>query len=206
MFHRLEKEEGHAILDRLKSDERAAVFSKEFTQISYKSLNFYDNFKIYRFVNYATLPSFIMEYLGDGNVFVALDGTANPIYAVNAEAPINLNDDNIIDYLDFFFEHVHGSEGDIYLIKNAKDIPSLDSLDKAQRKTVMDAYIDLERLPPSDDLEFRVRATVYYAGCLLASVINVTKEGRISFSQRQMLLKGIAVPKNEVNYQWMGEK
>ena len=205
-FYRLEKEESHAILDKLKSDERAVVFSKEFTQVSYKNFSFYNNFKLYRFVNYATLPSFVMEYLGDGDVFVALDGTANPIYAVNAEAPVNLTDDNVIEYLDFFFEHIHGSEGDIYLIKTAKDIPSLASLDEAQRQTVIDAYVELEKLPHQENSEFKVRATVYYAGSLLSAVINVNSNGRISFSSRQMLLKGIVLPKNEVNYYWMGER
>ncbi len=206
VWKRLEKKDAHTVLDKLSSDEHAVVFSKDFTEVAYEELSFYSNFKLYRLINYATMPSFSMEYIGDDNVFIPLDGTANPIYAINAEAPIKLTNDNVVEYLDFFFSNVKGSDGDIYLIEDPKKMPALDSLDINQQKNITDNHIPLTILNDEASNDFIVSGTVYYGGCLISATIQVTSDGLINFKDREMLLRGIPFPNNEVNYYWMGER
>lgn len=203
-WKRLEKENVLAVLDKLGSDENAIAFSKDFTEVVWDELGFYSSFQIYRLVNYATMPSFTMEYLSDGNVFIPLDGTANPIYAINAEAPIKLTEDNIISYLDFFFNHVRGGDGEIFLIHDAQTMPFLDTLDAKQQQSIIDCHKPLEVGVNTVNGEFTIRGTLYYGGCLIAATIHVSYDGRLSFKSRELLLRGIHFPHSTMNYYWMG--
>tara|TARA_R110002124_G_scaffold241494_7_gene406749 strand:- start:3583 stop:4203 length:621 start_codon:yes stop_codon:yes gene_type:complete len=205
VWKQLEKENVSVVLDRLGTDPNAIVFSKEFTEIVWDDLPFYSRFDLYRLVNYATMPSFSMEYLSDGNVFIPLDGTANPIYAINEESPIKLTEKNVVDYLEFFFSHVRGSDGDIYLIKDPEKMPGIESLDPAQQKNVKNSHKPLTIEAGSFPGQFIIRGTLFYSGCLISATVRVSSEGRLSFIERDLLLRDIAFPHNAVNYYWMGE-
>ena len=203
-WKRLEKDDVLTVLDKLGSDENAIVFSKDYTEVVWDELSFYSHFQIYRLVNYATMPSFTMEYLSNGNVFIPLDGTANPIYAINAEAPIKLTENNIVDYLTFFFNHVRGGDGEIYLVPDAHTMPFLDTLDEQLQQNIIDHHKPIEIGSNTVTGEFVVRGTLYYGGCLISATISVAADGRLAFKERDVLLRGIHFPHSTVNYYWMG--
>ncbi len=205
VWKQLTKENASAVLDKIGNDPHAIVFSKEFTEIAWDELSFYPRFDLYRLVNFATMPSFSMEYISDGKAFLPLDGTANPIYAINDEAPISLTKNNVVEYLDFFFSRVRGSDGDILLIKSPDDMPFLDSLDPAQQKSVRDSFKPLHIEDGNVPGQFIVHGTLFYSGCLISAILRVSSDGRLSFIERDMLLRNISFPQNTVSYYWMGE-
>ena len=43
---RLDREQAHEVLDRLSGNADAAVFSKEATEVSWRNLPFYNNYKL----------------------------------------------------------------------------------------------------------------------------------------------------------------
>ena len=85
-------------------------------------------------------------------------------------------------------------------------MPALSSLDEQQQQSIKENHIPLTVEPAEMPGCFTVRGTVYYGGCLISAAINITNEGRLSFEDRQLLLRGIHFPRNAVNYYWMGEQ
>lgn len=200
---RLKREEAHQVLDHLGGNRDAIVFSREATEVACRDLPFYPTYKIYRLINYATMPTFSMTYLSNGQEFITIDGTANPIYAVNAKSPIRLNVDVVIPYLDFFFSNVQGSEGDIFLIKDPGAMPFMSSLSENQKQTIVTSFRPLSVVPDVDKGIFRVSGTLYYGGGLIAATIAAQTDGRLSFENQQLLLTGIHFPYSPYSQSWL---
>lgn len=203
VWTRLKREEAHQVLGKLSGHPDAVVFSKEATEVSVRKLPFYTNYKLYRLINYATMPTFSMMYLSNGEEFISIDGTATPIYLVNEKDPVRINEMNVIPYLDFFFSNVQGSEGDIFIIKDPRKMPFMDSLSQNQQQTVITSFRPLKVSNDSAVNVFRVSGTLYYGGGLLATTINVTPEGKLSFQEQSLLLSGIYFPYSPYSQHWI---
>jgi hypothetical protein len=203
IWTRLGKEEAHQVLDKLGGNRDAIVFSKEATEVSWRSLPFYTRYKHYRLVNYATMPTFSLTYLGGGADFITLDGTANPIYTANETDPIRLNEMNIVAYLDFFFANVQGSEGEVFLIKDPRKMPFLQSLSDAQQQSIISSFRPLETAIDAENGGFRVFGTLYYGGGLISSAILVSNDGKLSFQDQSLLLTGIHFPQSPYSQSWL---
>ncbi len=200
---RLNKEQSHEVLDKLSGHKDAVVFSKESTEVSWRSLPFYNNYRLYRLINYATMPTFSMQYISNGTEFLSVDGTANPIYTINEKDVIRLNEMNVIPYLDFFFSNVQGSEGDIFLIKDLKKMPFLESMTDEQKQSVIASFKPLKVSYDSTLHVHRVSGTIYYGGGLIAATIVVDTDGKLAFQEQSLLLTGIHFPYSPYSQHWL---
>jgi len=200
---RLNREQSHQVLDKLSGHKDAVVFSKEATEVSWRSLPFYNNYRLYRLINYATMPTFSMMYLSNGDEYLSIDGTANPIYTINEKDGIRLNEMNVIPYLDFFFTNVQGSEGDIFLIKDPRKMPMLDSLSEGQQQSVISSFKPLKVSYDATQHVHRVSGTIYYGGGLISATILVTAEGKLAFQEQNLLLTGIHFPYSPYSQHWL---
>jgi hypothetical protein len=203
LWTRLNRDDAHQVLNRLSGTRDAVVFSKEATEVSWRSLPFYNKYRLYRLINYATMPTFSLTYLSDGEEFITLDGTANPIYTANEKDPIRLNEMNVVAYLDFFFSNVQGSEGDVFLIKDPKKLPFLSALTKEQRESVYSGFKPLQVSQNAAANHFRVSGTLYYGGGLISSSITVLPDGKLSFHDQSLLLNGIYFPYSPYSQAWL---
>lgn len=191
---RLNRDQAHAVLNKLASHKDAVVFSKEATEVSWRTLPFYSQYKLYRLINYATMPTFMMMYLSNDNEFISIDGTANPIYTVNEKNPIRLNELNVVPYLDFFFANVQGSEGDAFLIKDPRKMPFFGNFSPAQQQSIV---VNFKPLNVSHDAAanvLTVTGTLYYGAGLILSSIIVKPDGKISFQGQSLIMTGLHLP------------
>jgi hypothetical protein len=200
---RMNREDAHQVLDKLSSHRDAVLFSKETTEVSFRTLPFYSHYRLYRLINYATMPTFRLTYLSDGEDFISLDGTANPLYTANEKDPIRLNEMTVIPYLDFFFMNVQGSEGEVFLIKDPRKMLILESLSAAQRKSVIDTFKPLRVSSNIVQHTYNVTGTIYYGGGLIAATIQITHEGKLSFLDQNLLLSGIHFPAEPYSQAWL---
>ncbi|MDD9899624.1 MAG: hypothetical protein OXT65_01430 [Alphaproteobacteria bacterium] len=200
-WKRLNRAESVAILEKLGDQRDALVFSMTTTDVTIRDLTFYSRYKLYRLVNYATLPVFSMMYLSDGKEFIQLDGTAGPIYTANEKDPIRMDETTIIPYLEFFFAQVEGSEGDVFLIKNPRKAPFMESLSEEQQNRVVDMFKPIEVSRRDDDTI--LTGTIYYGGGLIAATIVVAPDGKMAFEAQSLLLNGIHFPPSPYGHMWL---
>lgn len=191
---RLTRDQAHRVLHQLGDQPDAVVFSKEATEVAWRTLPFYSHYRLYRLINYATLPTFTMMYLSNGEEFIPLDGTANPLYTVNEKDPVQISEKNVVDYLNFFFNNVQGSEGDIFLIKDPRKMPFIDALNAQQRQDVINSFKTMQVTKQENPSACRVNCTLYYGGGLIASTILVTPDGKLSFHAQSLLMSGLHFP------------
>ena len=200
---KLNHEQAQRVLRLLSDHEDAIVFSKELTGVSWSALPFYTDYRLYRLVNYATMPTFTMTYLSNGSEYISLDGTANPIYAVNGKDPFQLDNLNVIPYLDFFFSYVQGSEGDISLIKDPHELSFMDDMNTIQQQNVISSFKPLKVLSCTTEDGYKIGGTLYYGGALITATILIKQNGKISFQDQNLLLSGISFPEKSYHQAWV---
>lgn len=199
---KLNREQAHAVLQHLGTRPDAVVFSPDVTEVSSCTLPFYTNHWLYRLINYATMPTFSMVYISDGTEFIALNGLAHPIYAINEKSPIHLTEENVISYLEFFFSYVHGSEGDVFLIHDPLKMPFMNTLSASQKQAVLGSFKPFSVLTDAAR-NFKIRGTLYYGGGLIAATILMTPDGKMSFQEQSLLLSGINFPDSPYRQAWI---
>lgn len=200
---RLTRDQAHVVLQQLGENRDSVVFSKEATDVSWRNLPFYTNYRLYRLINYATMPTFSMTYISNGEEYIGLDGTANPIYVANDRDPIQLTEANVTPYLDFFFSNVQGTEGDVFIIKDPRKMPFLDSLSLHQQQSVINSFRGIKVSFDPDTKSFKVTGTLYYGGALIAATIVISPSGRLSFEDQNLLLTGIHFPPTPYGHAWL---
>ena len=199
---KMNHEQAGRVLGQLHGREDAVVFSRDVTEVAWKGLAFYNNYRLCRLINYATMPVFTMVYLTDGTDYIQLDGTANPIYIADEKDPLMLNEENVISYLEFFFSNVQGSEGEVFLIRDPHKMPFMNTLSAVQRQSIIDHFRPpLVSFDPAANA-YKVSGILHYGGSLLAAVIVVATDGKISFQEQSLLLSGIHFPDSPYTQAW----
>jgi hypothetical protein len=186
-WERLNRDASKEILGKITHASDEKLFSERNSEASCAALPFYKNFLLYRVTNYATLPSFSLDFLGDGNTFYLLDGSPDPIFMVNNRGALKLNEANLLDYVDFFLRYVSTEDGDIYLIKDPDDLPFLDALSMEQQIALKQKFTPLTLDYNEVDDAYELHADIYYGGTLLKATMNIATNGIIEFSNQKML-------------------
>jgi len=186
-WERLNRDKSADIIGKITHASDDTLFSGSSSEAVCTALPFYKSFLLYRVTNYATLPSFSLDFLGDGNTFYLLDGSPDPIFMVNSRGNLRLKYENIPDYVEFFLKYVTTEDGDIYIIKDPDNLPFLDSMSIEQQISLKQRFS-----PPTLDYNdqddcFELRGDIYYGGTLLKAKITVSMDGAISFSDHAML-------------------
>ena len=200
---KLNREQAQRVLRLLSNHKDAVVFSQELTGVSWRGLPFYTDYRLYRLVNYATMPTFTMTYLSNGSEYISLDGTANPIYMVNEKDPLQLDSLNVISYLEFFFNYVQGSEGDVSLIKDPNELIFMDDMDPDQQQSIVNNFKPLKFLSYTTEKAYEISGTLYYGCALITSTILIMPNGKISFQDQSLLLSGIPFHESPYRQAWI---
>ena len=78
-WHKLDRDRTAAMIGDVRKAGDHVLFTIATSEAKCAKLPFYKNFLLYRLTNYASLPSFSFEYIGDGKTYHYLDGSAAPI-------------------------------------------------------------------------------------------------------------------------------
>lgn len=191
-WQRLDRDTTIKIIDSVKSAGEAGLFSLATSEVKRARLSFYEKVDLYKLTNFASLPSFTFEYLGDGTHFQYLDGTEQPIYTTNDKGVLELNERTVVDYLEFFFAHVAFEEEEMALIQNPHDNPLLDSLDIDSADSVISNHKPAVVTYDAGYDKHTVEADLYADGLLIRATIEVSAAGRVSIIDRKMIVNAVA--------------
>ncbi len=187
-WQRLDRDTSIKVLNSVKSDAHMGMFAIDRSEVKAAQLPFFEGVSLYKVTNYASVPTFSFEYLGDGNFFHYMDGSGDSISTVNDKGALNLNQFNIIEYLKFYFEHVSDDEySEIGVITNIHDMPLLDSLGPAVMQSVMEKHKLPEIGYDEENDKYTVEADLYVDAQLVRASITINTKGRVKITHQEMI-------------------
>lgn len=187
-WQRLDRDNSLKVIDSVKSAADMGLFNIGTSEVQRAFVPFYKDMFLFKVTNFASLPSFSFEYLGDGTFFQYLDGTEAPIYAANDKGQLNIDQHNVLDYIAFFYSHVTLEDGDeITIIKDPQDMPLLDSLDPMAYASVMRNHKPATVLINNDN-GYTVETEIYTEGQLVRATLEVTQKGRVNMIDQKMIV------------------
>lgn len=195
---KLDHNKSNQVLSAIGDKCNHEFFADDMTEVSFRTLPFYTNYRVYKLSNYATMPVFSTHFLGNGEEFVKLNGLANPIYEINDKDPIHLTTKTLIQYLKFFFRYVQGSEGEVFIISSPKEIPHFKSLPKNKQDEVIEKFVPIKTLSSTDDkgIIHTAKAQILYGDTVIDTNINMRENGNIFFSNQNIIIDKVHLSKN----------
>jgi len=187
-WNRLDKTQSQAILEQVINAADPGLFSRNSSEASFKPLSFYQDFMVYRITNYATLPSFSLDFLSDGESFHLLDGSPQAFEIVNAKGSLYLNETNLIDYVEFYLANITADDGDIYMIRDVRSLPFIESLSFDQQADLQSKHAEPQTVLDEETGDFIALVDLFYDGTLLKSGIIVKSNGTIDIQPREMIM------------------
>jgi len=186
-WHKLDRDRTVAMIDSVKTSGDHIFFSLGTSEAKCAKLPFYKNYLVYRLTNYSSLPSFSFDYIGDGRIYHHLDGSTTPIYRANDTGNLSLSAQNVLDYITFFFAHVSGPDGDVYVIDNPQDNPALDALGPDQMASIQAMHQPAD-ITMDGSGNFVIATSLWYLDTLVRATVQVDAGGRVNITGTQMLM------------------
>jgi len=104
---------------------------------------------------------------------VLLNWTNEPIYTLNEQAPIILEEGTLIPYAKFFFEMVRGTLGYFVIVEEPEDVPWLPEAKDEEKKAVNELLKPVENLGLTDDNFYTLVAIVIFKDALFRTEIKI---------------------------------
>ena len=154
--------------------------SAQTTKVAWRQLPFYDNVALVRVQDPMWSPANLVIYYltKEGNLF-RLNGTSPPIHEVNAQAPVKITEDNVLEYLRFFCFFVRGEEGP-FLIAETLDDPYIPQTADPKTKSVIEGTVRPATYEGKNEQGFYLcDAVVFYSNALFIANFAIQPSGMI---------------------------
>lgn len=192
-YRKLELEEVAKVLDIYNPQFDGSAFDPLETTIMSQDISFYPGMRYLDIADYSSVPAIHRHVIdGDGKSIV-LDWTNEPIYRLNAETPISLNEETVADYVRFFFGHVRGKNGRFIITESVDDIRWRDDPPPAARKTIGEMLLPLAMTPAQKDGSFYMPVTVMFKDSLFQADVTVQSDGLITLDNEKLLVEDMPV-------------
>jgi hypothetical protein len=186
-WHRLDRDKTLGMIASVKSADEALLFSPVTSEAKCARLPFSDSFLLYRLTNYASLPTFSMDFLSNGERFFYLDGSDRALREIIGSEGLKLSKETVIPYLNFYFLNVRLPEGEVVILKDPGEVHTLDLYDDERRENIFlsPESLKIEEIPETGGL--KVTAPIYYDGTCMEAIITVSKDGVVHTAPQRMI-------------------
>lgn len=192
-FTKLELNEIATILDRLNPEFDGSTFDPLETTILAQSLSFYPGYRMLDIADHAAMPPLRRFTLYSAEDCVILNFSNEPIYELNLKLPINLNADNVSDYVRFFFTYVRGRHGRFIITENVDDIAWKEDPPPSARKAIGQMLVPVTLEKTDSEGNFILMATMVFKDNLFKSKIKIDPKGFASLSDEELLVEDIPI-------------
>lgn len=188
----LAPETGKAVLHQINRHFTSRPMQVKSTEMSWMSLPFYDDLLLYAATDYAVIPALTKYVLRRGTEVFALDYTPNPIMAANQSAPLQINDDNVVDYLRFFTRFVWRMGEPQWLIETTADLPGFTAMGASDQRRINAALHPIRKRPAGDAFPdgFVVDACFVSGVTLVSRRLLVPADGNVRSAPDRVLFDG----------------
>ena len=192
-FKKLELEEIATVLDILNPEFDGTVFDPVETTVLAQDVPFYPGYRLMDIADYASVPPLRRFALYAKDMFVVLNFSNEPIYTLNQKLPIKLSEENIEDYVRFFFTYVRGRHGRFIITEGVDDINWKEDPPPTARKAIGQMLKPVTLDHVDDNGHYHLMATMVFKDSLFSSNVKVDPNGFVSLSDEELLVEDIPV-------------
>lgn len=192
---KLEIEETAILLDVLNKHIDGSIFDPLETTILSIELPFYPGYRFLHVADHATTPPlqrYVFQKIGKME-FIIIDWNYKTIQKINKEAPINLTDENILDYVRFYFGHVKGRHGPFIICETADHINWKEEPSAEIKRSLNQALSPLEVAEKKNSGTYTINTFMMLKDALFGVQVYVQSNGSVSMSDHQIIMEDIPV-------------
>lgn len=187
-----EGSEKEKLIEQLSPIDGRYILKVDSTSIYLHHLPWFENALLLRLTdkNWGNKYLAIYYIASEGSLY-RLNGTSPPIHDVNAKAPININIDNVVDYLRFFCFFVRGEEGPFHVIDRNED-PFLSSIiDEGARNKISSMVSPVDYKGQNEKNHHLLSATIFYSNAIFIANFAVHPSGMIEMLDDEPLVDSL---------------
>ena len=196
-YRQLNKRETASVLKAVNRYIELEGFDAGTSYIYTQDLSFYPGYQLLDINTQDSDPvQRIFVIYKDDNSFEVLDWSNAPIYRLNDKVPIELDNQNIHDYVRMFFAVVKGRKGRFHIIESVEDLDWKDDPPPSARKAIGNMLMPLRLVAASagdEDSAFHLRAVFNYRDMLFESDIYVSAYGRVRMDNEEILVENLPI-------------
>jgi len=192
-FTKLELDEIATILDKLNPEFDGSIFDPVESTVLAQDVPFYPGYRLLDIADYASVPAMRRFVLYSKDVFLILNFSNEPIYALNQKLPIKLSEDNVADYVRFFFTYVRGRHGRFIITEAVDDINWKEDPPPSARKAIGKMLSPVSAEKTDEDGNYHLNGCMVFKDSLFKSHIKVEPNGFVSLSDEELLVEDMPV-------------
>lgn len=184
----MEKEAAEDMAARINAVSDLSSFSAETARFLTHPLVFYPGYHLLKITDsYQNPPRKIHLIFNDSDIYV-LDGSKQPLEALNEKAALSLTPETIQTYIRFYFHYVKAPEGYFYLVDTADQIPWMSEPSLKAKRAINKMLEPLEVRSLKDEKDYTAQACFFFKNALFASDIHIGLDGSVRFSKQELLV------------------
>lgn len=155
------------------------------------TLPFYNDFKLYTFIDFSFCPYLEMQLLDNGIHSFVLDGTQKPFLEANSLSPLVLTSNNVYQYALIVLGNIRKGNSSYRLVNSIDEIPFSTIPTKEQ-------FLQIESsiAPPvieKNANHFLIKTNLLLNDSVLEASIQVQIDGRIEIKEERVVLENMPV-------------
>ncbi len=194
-FTKLDLDEIASILDNVNQKVEGSIFDPLETTIMSIEVPFYPNYRFLNIADHATNPPlqrFVFQK-NDTQEFTIIDWMHKTIYELNKDAPIQLDDNNVIEYVRFFFSYVKGRHGRFIICESSDNIQWKEEPNAEVRKALNQTLQTLSVKEKSKTGIYTVVGFMMLKDTLFSVDIYVEPNGTVTMDNHEIIIEGVPV-------------
>jgi len=192
-YQKIEAKEAGHLITAVNSVLHTAPFDPATATVLTHPVSFYPGYTYADITHHGTMPPLNTRVIFKGNDITLLNTTNAPIFGLNKKAPIQLNDQNVTDYVRFFFSHVRGEHGRFLMIDTVDDIDWKEEPPPSARKAIGKMLTGLQVTGRSPEGDFILSANMIFKNTLFGARIHVRPDGDVTMSDEELLVEDMPV-------------
>lgn len=183
------------IIDEINKSVEGSVFDALESSIMVIDIPFYPNYRFLDIADHATNPP-LRRYAvqkKDTMDFTFIDWTYKVIYDLNDRVPIALTDQNVLEYVRFFFSFVKGRHGRFIICESMDSVQWKDDPPQDIRKVVQQSIHPMKIIEKRPDGVYKIETVMMLKDALFKTDIYVEPNGQVTMSDHEILMENIPV-------------
>jgi hypothetical protein len=191
-------EQAPRLVAEINSQMKDVKFDDTYTTVRQQSLPFYAEHELIELTDATKTPALVRRVIYQPGNFFILNWTNQPIYLANEKAPIIINDDNVVAYVNFFFHFVKGRHGRFVLIDGPEEIKWSAAPPEKGLQALRNMIKPLTVTDTEDDGTINLLSYMVFKDSLFRAKVQVKRDGMVSLTDEALVVEGMPIVEDVV--------